>query len=142
MPHKRLIHKLKGYGISGNLLLWIEDFLHERKQRVVLNGQSSSWTEVISGIPQVSVLGPILFTIYINDLPDALENMIKLFADDTKVFASVNNEEDKNSLQGDIDKLMNWSDTWLLKFNNLRCKHMHLGPETRLQLHDGGKYDS
>jgi hypothetical protein len=58
------------------------------------------------------VSGPILFTIYINDLPDALENMIKLFADDTKVFATVNNEEDKNSLQGDIDKLMNWSDTW------------------------------
>jgi hypothetical protein len=57
------------------------------------------------------VLGPILFTIYINDLPDALENMIKLFADDTKVFATVNNDEDKNSLQGDIDKLMNWSDT-------------------------------
>ena len=114
MPHKRLIHKLKGYGISGNLLLWIEDFLHERKQSVVLNGQSSSWTEVTSGIPQGSVLGPILFTIYINDLPDALEN----------------NEEDKNSLQGDIDKLMNWSDTWLLKFNKSRCKHMHLGPET------------
>jgi hypothetical protein len=112
VPHKHLIHKLKGYGISGNLLLWIEDFLHERKQRVVLNGQSSSWTEVISGIPQGSVLGLILFTIYINDLPDALENMIKLFAYDTKVFATVNNEEDKNSLQGDIDKLMNWSDTW------------------------------
>ena len=73
VPHKRLIHKLKGYGISGNLLLWIEDFLHERKQRVVLNGQSSSWTEVIRGIQQGSVLGPILFTIYIND---ALENMI------------------------------------------------------------------
>jgi sarcosine oxidase/L-pipecolate oxidase len=112
VPYKRLIHKLKGYGISGNLLLWIEDFLHERKQRVVSNGQSSSWTEVTSGIPQESVLGTILFTIYINDLPDALENMIKLFADDTKVFATVNNEEDKNSLQGDIDKLMNWSDTW------------------------------
>ena len=84
---------------------------------MVLNGQSSSWTEVISGIPQGSVLGLILFTIYINDLPDALENMIKLFAYDTKVFATVNNEKDKNSLQGDIDKLMNWSDTWLLKFN-------------------------
>jgi hypothetical protein len=72
VPHKHIIHKLKGYGISGNLLLWIEDFLHVRKQRVVLNGQSSSWTEVVSGIPQGSVLGPILFTIYINDLPDAL----------------------------------------------------------------------
>jgi hypothetical protein len=130
VPHKRLIHKLKGYGISGNLLLWIEDFLHERKQRVVLNGHSSSWTEVISGISQVSVLSPILFTIYINNLPDVLENMIKLFADDTKVFATVNNKEDKNSLHGDIDKLMNWSDTWLLKFNKSKCKHMHLGPQT------------
>lgn len=57
VPHKRLIHKFKGYGIRGNLLLWIEDFLHERKQRVVLNGQSSSWTEVTSGILQRSVLG-------------------------------------------------------------------------------------
>ena len=76
---------------------------------MVLNSQSSSWTEVINGIPQGSVLGSILFTIYINGLPDTLENMIKLFADDTKVFATVNNEEDKNSLQGDIDKLMNWS---------------------------------
>ena len=67
--------------------------------------------------------------------------MIKLFTDDTKVFATVNNEEDKNSLQGDIDKLMNWSDTWLLKFNKSKCKHAS-GTRNRLQLHDGGKYDS
>jgi hypothetical protein len=70
------------------------------------------------GYPAGKCVRPILFTIYINDLPDALENKIKLFADDTKVFASVNNEEDKNSLQGDIDKLLNWSDTWLLKYKN------------------------
>lgn len=141
VPHKHLIHKLKGYGISGNLLLWIEDLLHARKQRVVLNGQNSSWTEVTSGIPQGSVLGPILFTIYINDLPDALENIVKLFADDTKVFALVNNEEDENSLQGHIDKLMNWSATWLLKLNKSKCKHAS-GTRNRLQLHNGGKYEN
>ena len=130
VPHKRLIQKLRGYGVRGKLLSWIEDFLFDRKQRVVLNGQSSSWTEVTSGIPQGSVLGPILFTIYINDLPDVIENMVKLFADDTKVSASVRNENDRDSLQKDINSLMKWSDTWLLKFNQSKCKHLHLGPET------------
>lgn len=127
VPHKRLIHKLKAYGIKGKILCWIEDFLKNRKQRVVLNGKSSEWTEVSSGIPQGSVLGPILFTIYINDLPDALESVCKLFADDTKIFKSINNANDVNILQNDIDKLVNWSDRWLLKFNSSKCNHMHLG---------------
>jgi hypothetical protein len=72
---------LKGYGISGNILEWIKNFLSERKQKVVLNGSISKWTDVTSGIPQGSVLGPILFTIYINDLPDVVQNVAKLFAD-------------------------------------------------------------
>jgi hypothetical protein len=71
-----------------------------------------------------------LFTIYINDLPDVIENMVNLFADDTKVYTTVNNTDEKDSLQSDIDRLMNWSDTWLLKFNKSKCKHTHLGPET------------
>lgn len=130
VSHKRLIHKLKAYGITGNLLLWIEDFLNGRKQRVILNGDSSEWANVTSGIPQGSVLGPILFTIYINDLPDVVENFVKLFADDTKIYATVNTEQEKNSLQKDIDSLTTWSDTWLLKFNKSKCKHLHLGPST------------
>jgi hypothetical protein len=76
---------LKGYGISGNFLEWIKNFLSERKQKVVLNGSNSKWTDVTSGIPQASVLGPILFTIYINNLPDVVQNVAKLFADDTKL---------------------------------------------------------
>jgi hypothetical protein len=71
-----------------------------------------------------------LFTIYINDLTDVIENMVKLVADNTKVYAAVNNTDEIDSLQSDIERLMNWSDTWLLKFNKSKCKHTHLGPET------------
>ena len=104
VPHIRLLKKLEGYGITGKILGWIKNFLTDRKQKVVLNGSHSDWTEVTSGIPQGSVLGPILFTIYINDLPDVVYNMAKLFADDTKLY-----DEEKASLQNDIDRLVQWS---------------------------------
>ena len=103
VPHHRLITKLKDYGISGNILEWIKNFLLERKQKVVLNGSNSKWNEVTSGIPQWSVHGPILFTIYINDLPDVVQTVAKLFADDTVI-----NTNDERKLQGDIDRLMQW----------------------------------
>ena len=77
------------------------------ENKVLLNGAHSAWSTVTSGIPQGSVLGPILFTIYINDLPDVIKNMVKLFADDTKVYATVNNTDERDSLQSDIDRLMN-----------------------------------
>ena len=83
-----------------------------------------------SGNPQGNVLGPILFTIYINDIPDVVQNVAKLFADDTKVYAVVNKEEEQLSLQKDINNLLKWSDTWLLKFNTSKCKHVHLGHPT------------
>ena len=130
VPHKRLIYKLKSYGVAGNVLGWIENFLQDRKQRVVLNGSNSKWSPVTSGIPQGSVLGPVLFTIYINDLPDLVQNMAKLFADDTKLYAIVNDIEEQTRLQEDIDKLLDWSQKWLLTFNKSKCKHVHFGPET------------
>ena len=127
VPHKRLLRKLQGYGISGSLLRWLESFLVGRKQKVVLNGEESDWTNVTSGIPQGSVLGPILFLIYINDLPDVVNNIVKLFADDTKIYAKVNTKEQEENLQSDIDNLMEWSNNWQLKFNKSKCKHLHIG---------------
>ena len=87
--HQGLPYKLKQNGISGNLLETLTDFLKDRKQRVVLNGQNSSWANVEAGVPQGSILGPLLFLIYINDLPDNLSTNVKLFADDTSLFSVV-----------------------------------------------------
>ena len=127
VPHHRLLTKLKSYGIQGKLLGWINSFLTGREQRVVLNGTSSERAHVSSGIQQGSVLGPILFTICINDLPDILHNTSKLFADDTKIYSTVYTQEDQKSLQEDLYRLENWSNLWLLKFNKDKCKHLHLG---------------
>ena len=101
LPHQRLLLKLKKYGIEGNILKWIEDFLKERRQRVVLNGKYSSWKKVISGIPQGSVLGPVLFIIYVNDMPDSLNSFCKIFADDTKLYTAIENKRDQIKLQRD-----------------------------------------
>ena len=86
VPHRRLLKKLEAYGIKGDLLIWIENFLSGRRQRVTVNGKVSTWAEILSGIPQGSVLGPVLFVIYINDLPDELVCTTQIFADDTKLF--------------------------------------------------------
>ena len=89
VPHQRLLNKIHAYGIRGKLLKWIESFLSDRKQRVVLGNQKSNWQPVTSGIPQGSVLGPILFTIFINDIPEVVESLMKLFADDAKIFKAI-----------------------------------------------------
>jgi hypothetical protein len=140
VPHHRLITKLKDYGISGNSIEWITNFLLERKQKVALNGSNWKWTDVTSGIPQWSVHGPILFTIYINDLPDIVQNVAKLFSDDTKLYATVINTNDERKLQGDIDRLMQWSKDWLLTFNKSKCKHVHFSPPNNAKYQMGGDY--
>ena len=82
MLHQRLLKKLKGYGIQGIVLYWIESFLKNRKQRIQVNVSSSDWTDVSSGIQQETVLGPTLFLVFINDLPDVVHSFVKLLADD------------------------------------------------------------
>ena len=96
--HEGLLFKLKQNGISGNLLNVITDFLYQRKQRVVLNGQHSSWTNVEAGVPQGSILRPLFFLIYINDLSDGLTANPKLFADDTSHFSVVDDDDDDDDL--------------------------------------------
>ena len=133
--HQRLLKKVEAHGIDGSLLRWIESFLTGRRQRVNVNGGMSSWEEVHSGIPQGSVLGPILFVIFINDLPDVVDCYVKIFADDTKVFTQVNDEEDCRNLQRDLENLSQWSDKWQLKFNVSKCGVMHYGNQPTQQIY-------
>ena len=103
--HDRLIFKLKTYGVEGNLLLLLKNYLENREQRVVLNGQTSEWRNIKSGVPQGSVLGPLLFLIYINDLTDGLVSICEIFADDTSLFSKVFDiTKSVNDLNSDLEK--------------------------------------
>ena len=110
VPHQRLILKLKSHGMGNSIINWIEQWLKDRRQRVVVDGEVSSWKPVLSGVPQGSVLGPILFLIYINDLDEGVTGNILKFADDTKLFRKVKEIGDNIFLQDDIDKLVKWSE--------------------------------
>ena len=127
VPHKRLIHKMKGYGVEGNLLDWVTDFLKDRTQFVSVNGCNSESVPVTSGVPQGSVLGPTLFIYYINDLPTVTDSKSKIFADDTKGFNPIRDQDDHTKQQECIDSFVKWSVKWLLGFNTTKCNMMHLG---------------
>jgi len=120
VPHTRLISKLNPYGISKSIIKWIQDFLAGRKYRVRVNLSYSLWNWVTSGIPQGSVLGPLLFLIFINDLMEccATHCEIYLFADDAKLFKHILNECDHQSLQEGVSELYVWTQRWLLTLNN------------------------
>ena len=117
VPHQRLLDKIDHLGIRGNTKLWIESFLTSRKQKVILDGQSSWSSPVISGVPQGTVFGPLLFLSYINDLPDRISSDVRLFAKDLILYRPLNSPVDCNILQTDIDALCNWEETWQMKFN-------------------------
>ena len=123
VPHKRLVGKLSSIGIKGNLLTWIKDFLSDRKQRVLVNTGTSKWTEVLSGVPQGSVLGPLLFIIFVSEIPSLVNNFISLFADDTKLYG----KNCGTGLQEDLTKIVDWSKLMQMNFNAGKCKVMHLG---------------
>ena len=125
MPHERLIYKLRDNGIGGKLLDWIHAFLVGLHQRVVIQGSMSKWTPVTSGIPQGSVFSPILFTIFVNDIPAQVSHHVKLFADNTKMYCRVTNKS--VSLQTNIDALVTWPAQWPIPFNASKSKVMHIG---------------
>ena len=127
VSHKKLLYKVADLGINGNILNWLGNYLSGRKQRVVLNGEISSLIEVTSGVPQGSVLGPVLFLIFINDLDMGTGCGIKKFTDDTKIYGKANNLKDWENLQNNLNILTNWANMWDMEFNVLKCKCMKLG---------------
>ena len=120
--HSKLIWKLHQYGIRGNALSWIRAFLGIRSQIVVIEGEESGSVLVSSGVPQGSVLGPILFLVFINDLPEKLSLQVQFFADDTAVYPTIGGLDDGTVLQNDLDKLSLWESQWDMEFNPSKCQ--------------------
>ena len=127
VPHKRLLHKLEKFGVAKGLVKWIGEWLSNRKQRVVIDGVCSEWESVWSGVPQGSVLGPILFVLFIDDIDKNVASKVLKFADDTKLLGRVDGEENRRVIQEDLRKLFGWSQDWRMLFNVDKCGVMHLG---------------
>ena len=128
VSHPHLVLKLQNLGLNGRLLEWFKDYLHNRKQQTCVNGELSSRADVTSGVPQGSILGPLLFLIYINDMPDVIHgtSKIALYADDSKIYNSINSDQDCINLQEQLENLVKWSETWKLNFNAAKCKIMSI----------------
>ena len=123
VPHFRLLSKLEHMGIRGNVLNVIRDFLSNRTLKVSVNGKHSETKMVLSGVPQGSVLGPLLFVLFINDLPDNIKSAIKVFADDVKLIGNASRQHD---IEDDLKELEHWEKLWLLSFNVDKCKVLHI----------------
>ena len=121
VPHSRLLYKLNHYGIRSPLLKWLESFLTNRSQHVILNNCTSHETSVLSGVPQDTVLAPLLFLLYVNDLPQCVRNKIKLYADDV-LYSVIHSEADRVRLQEDLKMLYQWSILWQMEFNPSKCE--------------------
>ena len=125
-PHELLKCKLYGYGIGGKTLKWIDSFLCDRQQRVMVNGVKSDWAPVLSGVPQGTVLGPLLFSLYINDITEDIDSELRLFADDCVCYREIKNTEDTVKLQEDIDRLGCWARSWGMRFQPVKCNIMQI----------------
>ncbi len=119
--------QVKQLGIDGTVHKWIENWLNNRKQRVVINGTASDWPPDTSGVPQGSVLGPVLFIIYINDINVRLNNLISKFADDTKIGNSITNNHGRISLQENLRNISEWFQIWAMPFNVNKCHTLQIG---------------
>ena len=124
--HESLLSKLKAYRFSDDIVAWIRSFLSDRKQRVVIGDSISSWKSITGGVPQGSVLGPLLFVIFINDMPTVVNHLIKLFADDSKLIGIIRNHDDIRILQNDLDALSKWAMDWRMLFHPDKCKVMEI----------------
>ena len=126
VPHRRLLYKLDYYGIRGSTHKWITSWLSGRFQKVVLDGQASDPVPVLSGVPQGSVLGPVLFLIFINDLPENIRSSVRLFADDCVLYRNIESPTDCQILQDDLNRLAQWEADWKMKFYVAKCHSMRV----------------
>ena len=126
VPHKRLVYKLDFYGIRRSTHKWIDSWLSERSQKVVLDGRASDPVPVLSGVQQGSVLGPVFFLIFINDLPNNIRSSVRLFADDCVLYRNIKSPLDCQILQDDLNSLVKWETDWQMKFNVSKCHSMRV----------------
>ena len=131
VPHELLKSKLHGHGVRKNVLNWIDSFLSDRQQCVVVNGSKSGNEPVASGVPQGTVLGPILFLIHINDISENVSSEIRLFADDCVCYRDITSEEDCQALQKDINTLGDWAEQWGMRFQPVKCNMMTLSKKKK-----------
>lgn len=127
VPHGILIDKLLKIGLDGPTVRWVHNWLSNRTQRVSIDGSTSSWRAVTSGVPQGSVLGPVLFNIFINDLDNRVDGLLIKFADDTKLGGLANTQDERTTLQSNLDWLEDWAERNKMSFNREKCKVVHLG---------------
>lgn len=132
VPHNRLLWKLENIGgVRGKMLDWMRDYLRGREMRTVIRDTYSSWGKVTSGVPQGSVLAPIMFQVYLNDIHCGVDSYMSLFADDAKLMRIIRTHEDCLLLQEDLDKIYNWSKMWKLDFNPKKCHVLNFGKSKR-----------
>ena len=123
VPHQRLLRKMEFYGINGEVLNWISDWLTQRNQRVCVDGETSGMKTVRSGVPQGTVLGPLCFLLFINDIGNSVSpgTSIRLFADDSLLYRTIHSTESCHQLQEDLTQLVQWSQTWQMSFHPAKC---------------------
>jgi len=122
VPHQRLLLKLKAYGVGGSMLKWFFSFLTTRQQHVVIDRCASDWSPVLSGVPQGSILGRLLFILYTNDLLSVVSSPMKIFADDDAIYCSVTSKADCKAFQKELDLVSSWCSTWQMRLNPSKCK--------------------
>src|SRR6218665_763125 len=139
-PHKGLAKKIQACGIRGQALTWIQSWLSRKKQKVGIGDKHSSWGTVLSGVPQGSVLVPLLFVLFINDIDDGILSTISKFAGDTKLCRAVGDDQEADILRENLRRMFTWSQDWQMLFNLEKCSVMHMGKgNQKLSYEMGGK---